>query len=581
MIDPMISLAYAIHAGPAVYALLLGAGVSRAAGIPTGQQIVLELARRVARIEGADPEPDAVAWFRRRFGSEPTYSTLLEALLPTGADRANALRAFFEPTLEEQARGEKMPTKAHRAIAKLVASGHVRVILTTNFDPLMERALDEQGVRPVVISSAGAVPAATPLAHSRCTVIKLHGDYLDLATRNTPTELADYEEPVRDLLARILDEYGLVVCGWSAEHDTALRGVIEACPSRRFGAYWAVQTAPNEAMRRLMDFQGARVIPIQDADTFFTELEEKVTTIDRLAAPHPLSGAIAVESLKRYLPDEKQRIALDDLVMREIERLTEGLGSDRFPVAFTLDTRPEERKAEIGQRLERYEALTDTCLVLFSTGVWWGAENHRNLWVRGLTRLLNYREERIGSELLIALLLYPALLCFYGGGLAAVVRRDFGTLRAIVDEPRWRDLDRQVPLVHALRVYSVLNMDTIAASEHLSRVVRGSFRELIRDDRDYEQSFDYFEYLLALLQADRAEDGMYLGPDLGRWAKTLYRSARYDPSRQPSAVVDQELREQESGWAPIQAGLFSSAGRVREIKARVDQSVMQQGVRPW
>lgn len=38
-------------------------------------------------------------------------------------------------------------------IARLVAAGHVRVIITTNFDRLIENALREHGVEPTVIAS--------------------------------------------------------------------------------------------------------------------------------------------------------------------------------------------------------------------------------------------------------------------------------------------------------------------------------------------------------------------------------------------------------------------------------------------
>jgi hypothetical protein len=40
VIDPLISLAFAIQSNKGVYALLLGSGVSRAAQIPTGWEIV-------------------------------------------------------------------------------------------------------------------------------------------------------------------------------------------------------------------------------------------------------------------------------------------------------------------------------------------------------------------------------------------------------------------------------------------------------------------------------------------------------------------------------------------------------------
>lgn len=53
-IDPRVALASSIHASPGVYALLIGSGMSSAAGIPTGWQIVQRLARRVAVLDGVE-----------------------------------------------------------------------------------------------------------------------------------------------------------------------------------------------------------------------------------------------------------------------------------------------------------------------------------------------------------------------------------------------------------------------------------------------------------------------------------------------------------------------------------------------
>src|SRR5437879_2506745 len=54
MIDPLVSLAFSVHSSKGAYALLLGSGVSRAAGIPTGWEVVLDLIRKVAKLEGED-----------------------------------------------------------------------------------------------------------------------------------------------------------------------------------------------------------------------------------------------------------------------------------------------------------------------------------------------------------------------------------------------------------------------------------------------------------------------------------------------------------------------------------------------
>ena len=53
MIDPQVSLAFALHTNPGAYAALVGSGVSVGAGIPTGWQVVLDLISKVARVLGS------------------------------------------------------------------------------------------------------------------------------------------------------------------------------------------------------------------------------------------------------------------------------------------------------------------------------------------------------------------------------------------------------------------------------------------------------------------------------------------------------------------------------------------------
>jgi hypothetical protein len=60
-----------------------------------------------------------------------------------------------------------------------VREGQIRVVLTTNFDRLTERAIEAQSITPTVIATREAAEGAVPLVHSPCTVIKLHGDYLE------------------------------------------------------------------------------------------------------------------------------------------------------------------------------------------------------------------------------------------------------------------------------------------------------------------------------------------------------------------------------------------------------------------
>ena len=108
------------------------------------------------------------------------------------------------------------------AIAELVQRGSVKVILTTNFDKLVEQALTAAGVGFQVVDTPSGITGMQPLTHARCTVIKLHGDYTRIDQLNTVEELSSYPPALVELLHRVLDEYGLVINGWSGDWDHAL-----------------------------------------------------------------------------------------------------------------------------------------------------------------------------------------------------------------------------------------------------------------------------------------------------------------------------------------------------------------------
>lgn len=283
-VDSRVALATALHAAPGVYAVLVGSGMSSAAGVPTGWQVVQDLIRKVALAEGADPaevEDRPEDWWAAKGRQEPRYDTLLPQLASTDAARQALLRRYFEALPDGT---QIQPTAGHHALAALAASGRVRVILTTNFDRLIERALDQAGVAPQVIASSGAIEGMTPLVHAPTTVIKLHGDYLSLGQRNTTDELARYPDGTRALLARVFDEYGLLVVGWSAEYDVALVEALESTPSRRYPTFWcSFQGDVSEPALRLIAERQACAIDTAGADEFFEDAIQKVARLDQIA----------------------------------------------------------------------------------------------------------------------------------------------------------------------------------------------------------------------------------------------------------------------------------------------------------
>jgi len=109
----------------------------------------------------------------------------------------------------------------------MAEQGLVRVFVTTNFDRLLEHALQARGIEPVVVASDADLAAAMPREHAQCVVLKPHGDYLRETIRNTPEELAELEPAITVELGEIFSRYGLVVLGYSGADEAiarALRG---------------------------------------------------------------------------------------------------------------------------------------------------------------------------------------------------------------------------------------------------------------------------------------------------------------------------------------------------------------------
>lgn len=581
MIDPMVSLAFAVYSNKGVYALLLGSGISRASGIPTGWEVVLDLVRKVAELEGEDCGPDPVDWFGKKHGVEPDYSKLLDKVANMPAERQQLLRGYFEPSDEERDQGLKLPSAAHKAIAQLVAAGYLRVIITTNFDRLMEKALEEVGVNPTVISTTDQLLGALPLAHSGATVIKLHGDYLDTRIKNTERELAKYDDALDGLLDRLFDEYGLIVSGWSGDWDIALRAALERCPNRRFTTFWTTKSPLSEKGKKLAKHRQAVVLQIKDANQLFESLREKVQALGDMAAPHPLSAKMAAATVKRHLVDPSAKIRLRDFVHDETEKLYAGINGPAFGVQNV-----QISVGEIRKRIENYVALSEILTSVLIAGSYWGDADATKLWVAALQRIVNPSNCFEGSVALIKLSRYPSLLLFYSAGLAAVASGNHKALADVMLKPKVKISNYEDRPI-ATKVYPTAVFDPEISkffknnsefarhpapfSYDISTKLRGPLREYLPRDEDYVEIFDRFEYLLGLVNADfKCQDhdfGGWWGP-VGCFA---WRDIHGHQKRSISQKLDAEIEAEGADWPPLGAGFFGgSLERVRLAKGNFD-----------
>jgi len=566
-LTPQVMLAAAMHAQPGVYAVLLGSGVSTGAGIPTAWGVVQELLRRVAAASNpgdADAAERAAAdpeewWQAHGDGQALGYSSLLAALAPTPATRQGLLAAFFQPTDDDREAGNKIPSDAHHAVAELVKRGTVRVVLTTNFDRLTEQALEAAEVSPQVVARPEAVRGMTPLAHAKATVVKLHGDYADLGLRNTAEELSAYPDDWNKLLDQVFNEFGLIVAGWSVDWDTALVAALERSPSRRYPLYWDSRSGKGDTARRLLTLRSGHEIAASGADELFTDLCASVEALDRLAEP-PLTTAMAVSRLKRYLPDPVRRIDLHDLVMGAVDRAVESVREQPLHIEG-LDAAGFEQ-VQAGH----LRAVTPL-LQLLATGVWHDqAGEHDGLWQEVLQRLIDARSVR-GDGALNQYLMhaqhYPALLALQTIGVVTVHRGHDGLLIRLLTEVSGRDSFGNLELV---RVAQMLHMNRVLdanavngmprwSGQHWrypqSHLLREDLREVLREfffaDVDYKIATDDYEFRTGLVQettqdspgAYRAASGEFVGD--GAWTfegdpraeQRLWRDAEKEGSRSP------------------------------------------------
>jgi hypothetical protein len=570
MLDPLTSTSFAVHNAKGVYALLLGSGISRAASVPTGWEVTLDLIRRIAATlnesEGCQNNPEE--WYRSRFKSDPDYSSLLEQLAISPAERTALLARYFDGTGDSD--GEPLqPTKAHVAIAKMVSRGYIRVVVTTNFDRLMERALEAQGVSPTIIATPDAIQGALPLAHAPCTLIKLHGDYRDARLRNTVTELSSYDEHTQSLIDKVLDEYGLIISGWSATWDIALRNAIMRAANRRFTTVWTFVSTLSTEAQELIQFRQARTIKVASSDNFFTEMNERLEALESFDAPHPLSVDLAVQMAKKYVVEDRYRVQLYDLVMGETEQALSSFNV--FP------TSPQIPPESYLLRIKHYEATMERLLCVLVNVAYWGEPSSITCLVGTIERLMGLKGNFGGFDYLIDLQFYPATLAFYAVGLGFVTADNYRGFTALVKEFRTGagEMNHRIePASERLQLQGSIKSDVLNQALESRNYTPGSdrvfelfapiFQKYLPSVIDLEGSFDRFEYLNALVLADsRASKDKNICGWRGRW---VWRNREY--GGHISELLKEERDKLGSKWPPIEAGLFTGVERFDEILER-------------
>ncbi|NKQ51967.1 SIR2 family protein [Amycolatopsis sp. K13G38] len=153
------------------------------------------------------------------------YSAIFERTYP---DRDS--RALF--VMDEL--NKSTPHHGQHVLAGLAASGLAPLIVTTNFDQLLEDALNgmllevDNTKRLVVFHPQSSDGTRFALATDRQLVlVKVHGDLGTVTLSNTEAELALHDPALRSMLQTQLCRYGLVVAGYSGRDAAVMQMLSE------------------------------------------------------------------------------------------------------------------------------------------------------------------------------------------------------------------------------------------------------------------------------------------------------------------------------------------------------------------
>lgn len=504
-LEPHVSLALGMAARPGSTVVLAGAGLSVGAGVPAAWQVQQALLAQAATASGDKPD-DVFAWWLERTGTDARYDDVLFATAPTQSGRLDLLRPFFEPTAAERDAGVKVPSAAHRALAEMMRDGVVRIIITLNFDLLIETALRDLGVEPTVVSTAADVAGMEPLHAQRYLVWHLHGDYTNPQMLNTPDELRTYPDVVNDRLDELFDQYGLLILGWSAAWDLALRDALARCESRRYPTTWLDVRELSEAAHQLARQRDAAIVTAP-ADDWLTQLRDACVVLSARTAD-PITVVAATAAAKRDLAAARRPIGTHDLLQAEADRIRELPAFD--PRTVATGSFPYQ------QRLPVVEAELELWSALVSTLAYWGTPETDAWWTEHIPRFATI-PGLSGSTDAIELLAAPAVMAFHAGGTAAAANQRWDLVARLLNgliTPLHRDGPR-VPVTTAVgpaMVYPHALWPSRALFHLLTPVLVDGVGLSSASARDGWERFEYLAYAVALDRFDRKEPANIVRP---------------------------------------------------------------------
>jgi hypothetical protein len=304
------------------------------------------------------------------------------------------------------------------------------------------------------------------------------------------------------------------------------------------------------------------------------EGNEILVSVPYLPEAEPSSAETLGQKVKTLIPNPADRVKLDDLVSSTLRSTISGLGTQAFPVTPGAGDEAEQ----FTERVRKYDAVVVDLQIIVALLAHWGEPDHINLLGKVFSRLGEAERSLAGSTLWLSLASYPVIALIYAGGISALAAGRYDMLRTCLLTPvRWAGSQRVEPVPIIIPVVAEVT-HIFGAFKHLPGMAKkylprsehqlAALQPIIEDQlflgRSYEELFDQFEIMLALVHGD--VNGGTVSPFWGPPGRFAYKERSRFSGEKPFTVFVNNVKAQGQAWPGFSVGFFGgSISRFEEV----------------
>lgn len=290
------------------FAWVLGAGASRASGIPTGGDLVHRWLKELYARWGNEGETFTEWATAKNLGIKNfEYQRAAEFYTQIYTLRFRDHPEEGYSYLEDLMIGRD-PSPGYSILAKMMESTRHRVAITTNFDNLIADALSIYTATYPFVCGHESLTGFARVAMRRPLVCKIHRDLL-LGPKNDTRSLRRLHDSWGNVLRSLLNNYTPLFIGYGGNDDSLMDLLESLEPGEIKGRpIWTYheKSPPSERITELMKQHNGVLVPIPDFDLLMVLIGNEIDI-------EPLDAMLEVRAKARAHKYREQLLALDTL----------------------------------------------------------------------------------------------------------------------------------------------------------------------------------------------------------------------------------------------------------------------------